>query len=142
MLAEGGWRGANARLRLGELDGRVDELDGPAALVLDLDDHVAGLGVLEVEGVMDVVDGGVGHAGALEDGDPLLGRLLLGDGLDVALELDAVGDAVGVGLELGVVLPLGRAEAVAEDAEEAVVAAAKENVAVLGLEGLVRDNGS
>lgn len=141
VLAQRGRRRAHTRLRLGEFDGRVHQLDGAAAAVFDLDYHVTGLGVLEVERVLDVVDGCVGHARTLKDGEPLLGRLLLRQGLDLVLELDAVGDSIGVGLVLGVALPLRHAETLGEDAEEAIVAAAKENVAILGLERLVGNNG-
>lgn len=122
------------------LDRRVHQLNRPARAVLDLDDHVAREGVLVRERAQHVVDRRVRHALALEHGQPFFCCLGGGDLLDGCLELVAVGDAGGVDLEFGVVLPLRAAKAVAEDAEEPVVAAAEEDVAVFGLEGAVGDD--
>lgn len=85
--------------------------------MLDFNNHIAGFGVLEVERVVYVVDGGVGHAAAFEDGKPLLGRPLLGNCLNLVLELDAVGNSVSVGSVLAILLPLRPAETVAQNTE-------------------------
>jgi hypothetical protein len=49
---------------------------------------------------------------------------------------------LGVDLKLRILFPLGTSEPVAEDAEQAIVAAAKEDIAVFGLKGLVGNDGS
>lgn len=138
MLTQRGWRGANSRATLTVLDGRADELDGPAGRVVDFADHAAREHVLVLQCVLDVVDGRIGHAGAVEEVEPLLGGLGLCDGLDHGFELGAVLHASLVGHEAVVRLPLGLAEFVADDAEEPVVAAAEHDVAVRGREPLVR----
>ena len=65
---------------------------------------------------------------------------MAGDALDKTLELDAVSDALSVGDVLVVGLPLRVAYTVAEDAEEAIITAADEDVAVLRREGPVGDD--
>lgn len=141
MLAEGRRGSAGARLALAVLDGGVDDAHGPAGgVVVELDDHAAGAGVGVVEGGADVVDGRVGHAAALEDGQPLGRRPLGADGLDAGLELVAVRHPRRVGAVLRVGRPLRVAQPGAQDPEEPVVAPAEEDVAVFRLEGLVRDD--
>lgn len=134
MLSQRRRRCARARRAMAILDGRVDDLDGPARPVLQLDDHVPRPRVFVVQGVVDVVDGRVRHAFPLEDVKPLPRRPRHGDGLDRGLELDAVGDARRIRAVSCVRLPLWLAEAVAEDPEEPVIAAAEEHVAVFRLE--------
>lgn len=106
--------------------------------MLHLDHHVPRARVFMMQGVVDVVHGGVRHALPLEHLEPLLRCFLYRDSLDGGLKLGAVRDAGSVHGVPRVRLPLGAAQAVAEDAEEPVVAAAEEHVAVFGLEGLVR----
>jgi hypothetical protein len=98
MLPQHGRDTPNRRRRLRQLNGRVDHLNRPALFVLQLNHHVSSLGVLVIQGPLDVVDRGVGHALALEDLEPLLRRLGLGDDFDSSLEFLAVGDSVSVGL--------------------------------------------
>lgn len=140
MLSQQGRRRADAGLALAELDRGIDHLDLAAARVVHLDDHAAGEGVLVGQRALDVVDGRVGQAAPLKGVEPLLGGPGRGDVLDQGLQLDAVGDAAGVDDVLGVCLPFWAAEAVAQDAEESVVAAAEEDVSVEGAEGLVWDD--
>jgi hypothetical protein len=66
----------------------------------------------------------------------------LGCCLDGGIEFDAVGDTRGVDGEFGGGLPFWFAEAVGEDAEESVVAAAEEDVSVFSLIGTVGYDGS
>lgn len=120
------------------LDGRADQLDRTAGRMFDLADHAAGSDMLVVQGILDIVDGGVGHAGALENLEPLFRRLRLGDGLDHGFQLVAVLDAAVVGDEAFVSLPLGLSQLIADDAEEAVVATTEHDVAVRRLEAFVR----
>ncbi len=47
-----------------------------------------------------------------------------------------------IDLELGILLPLGPPETITEDAEQTVVAAAKEDISVFGLERFVWDDRS
>lgn len=68
--------------------------------MVHFNDHVSSLGVLVIQRRLDVVDCGIGHALALENLEPLLSRLGLGDDFDSRLKFLAVGDAVGVGLVL------------------------------------------
>lgn len=97
--------------------------------------------VLVVHRRLDVVHSCVGHAAPVEDIEPLFRGFRLRFGFDHRFELDAVFDSERVRLESGVGFPVGLAQAVAQDSEEAVVAAAEEDVAVGGLECFVRDDG-
>lgn len=87
MLAQHRRRSPHTRLALAVLNGRIDQPNGPTPLVLDLHNHIPGPRVLVVQGALDVVDGGVGHALPLEDVEPLGRRLRDADGLDLGLEL-------------------------------------------------------
>ena len=140
MLSQRRRRGPYTRPALAIFDRGVDHLDGAALLVVHLDDHAPRAGVLVVKCALDVVDGRVWHPPALKDVQPLLRRFPGADLLDRGLEFFAVGHARRVDAVFGVSLPLRPAQAIAEDAEQAVVAATEEDVPVLSLEGLVRDD--
>jgi hypothetical protein len=94
-----------------------------------------------IKGSAYIIDGSVGHAATLKDLKPLGRRAGFRDGFDHGLELVAVGDAVGVRGEAWVFCPLWTTETGAEDAEEAIVAASKEDIAVGCLEGAVGHDG-
>lgn len=95
-----------------------------------------------VQCVLDIVHRSVGHAAALEDLQPFLCGPLLRLSFNQSFELCSVLDSLVVRDEFRVRLPFGLAQLVAEDAEETVVSTADEDVAVGGLEALVRDDGS
>lgn len=90
---------------------------------------------------LDIVHSRIGQTGPFEYIEPLLRCLRLRLGLDHRFELHAVLDAEGVRFESLVGLPAGMAQAVAQNSEEAVVAAAEEDVPVGGLECFVRNDG-
>lgn len=142
MLAQRWGRCPDRRRALGILDRRVDHLDWPALAVVHLHDHVAGPRVLVVQGPLHVVNGGVGHALALEDIEPFLRRLSNGESLDFVFQLVPVGDSLRIDRVLGVRLPLWSSDAIAEDTKEPVVATAQKDIPVLRLERLVWDDGS
>lgn len=141
MLAQSRRRSPDPRRALAILDGRVDHLDRAAARVLDLDHHIPGDGVFVVESPLHIVDGRVGHAAAGQDIKPLLRGAGARHGLDLLLELGAVLHAQRVGRVALVGLEVRPADAVAQDREQTVVAAAEEDGAVAGLEGSVWDDG-
>ena len=90
---------------------------------------------------LDIVDGRIRHPTPLEQSEPFLRGTRPGLSFDEGFEGGAVGDADAVGVEARVGGPGGFLEFGAEDAEEAVVAAAEEDVAVEGFEGAVGDDG-
>ena len=141
MLSQRRRRRPRARRTMAILDRRVNDADLPTRLVLHLDHHAPSNGVLVMQRVVHVVDGGVRHAPALEDGEPLLRRARGRDGLDGRLELVAVRHPLRVGREPRVRLPLGPPNAVAQDPVQPVVAAPEQHIPILGLERLVRHNG-
>lgn len=72
-----------------------------------------------------VVDGGIRHAAFIQQLEPFLGRLRSRFRFDQRLQGHPVGDADAVGVETLLRLPLGLAELVAQDAEQAIVATAE-----------------
>lgn len=141
VLAQRGRRGPHPGLALRVLDGRTDEFDLTTSVVVDLGHHPPGADVGVVQGVLDVVDGGVRHPAPLENLQPLGRRFLGGEVLDHPLQDVAVLDPHVVGHEARVRLPLRPAQFVADDPKQPVVAAAQHDVAVAGLEALVRHDG-
>ena len=90
---------------------------------------------------LDIIDGGVGHAAALQHQKPICRRLGACFRFNEAFERDAVFDAGAVGQNARVSSPFWFAESRAQYSEEAVVAAAEENIAILGPKAGVWDNG-
>lgn len=90
---------------------------------------------------LDIVHSRIGQTGAFEYIEPLLRCLRLRFRFDHRFEIHAVLDAEGVRLESLVGLPAGMSQAVAQNSEEAIVAAAEEDVPVGGLECFVRNDG-
>ena len=138
MLSQRRGRRSNPRCTLTVLDRGAHQLHWATGGMVNLTDHAARPDMLMIQRILDIVDGGIRHAGALEDVEPLLCGFSPCDFLNHVLELDTVEDAAVVGDEAVVRLPLGPAQLVADDAEEAIVAAAKHDVAIQGLEPLVR----
>jgi len=93
--------------------------------MLHLNNHVARAAMLVLQGRLDVVDGRIRHPLAIEHLQPFLGRAVPRQLLDADLEFVPVGDTASVGPELLVVLPLGSAKAIAENAEQPVVSTAE-----------------
>jgi hypothetical protein len=141
VLAQRRRRAPYARLALTVLDRRTDQPDRTAFRMLNLRHHAPRLHMRMVQCIHDIVDGRVRHAGPLEQIQPLPGGSRPRDLLDEALQFDAVGDARVVGGESLVGFPGRSVEPVAEDAEEAIVAAADQDVAVEGAETFVGDDG-
>lgn len=86
-----------------------------------------------------IIDRRVRHTLSLEGGQPFGGGAGTGFAFDEGFEQVAVGDAGGVCGEAGVGWPGRVGEGGGEDGEEAVIAAAEEDVAVAGGEGAVGD---
>lgn len=105
VLAQGRRNRPHAGTALRELDWRVHHFDGPAVLVVQLDNHVPGSCVLELERGLDVVDGGVRHSLALEHSDPLFSSLSDRYPLDLRLKLVPMRHSIGIDLILGVLFP-------------------------------------
>ncbi len=140
MLAECGGRSPNAWPALRELDRRVDHLDPTTSVMLHFHHHVPSLGVVMVERALHVVDGSVRHPHAFKSLEPLLGCLLNREVFNKLLQLSAVRDPLRVCAELLVVFPLRPADSITKKAKEPVIASAKQDIPVLGLEGPVRDD--
>lgn len=115
VLAQGWWRASNSWLALTILDGCIHHLDGSALLVLHFHNHVSCQSVLMVERTLDVIDSRVWHTLAFEHIQPILRRSLCCNCLDLALELNAVGDPLCIHRELGVYLPFRTTNTVAQD---------------------------
>ena len=94
-----------------------------------------------VDSRLNVVDGRIRHSTPLKYSEPFVRGARPRFGFDEGFEGVAVGDADAVGVEARVGGPGGFLEFGADDAEEAVVAAAEEDVAVEGFEGAVGDDG-
>lgn len=78
-----------------------------------------------IHSALNVIHGGIWHSATLEHLQPFIRRLFACFCIDESLEQDSVVDAVAVGYEARVQRPFWSAQAVAQDAEEAIVASAE-----------------
>lgn len=125
MLAQRGRCSSDSGVARRILHRRIDEANWAAFVMLDLDHHVPGSRMVVVERGLDIVDRGIWQPLALEDLQPLLSRPLYRYLLNQALQLPSVGHTLGIGLVFGVFLPQWLAQAIAQDAKQAVVASPK-----------------
>ena len=138
MLSEQGRRATQLRRRTLEFDGGVGDAQFGDIRVLDGQEHRAGVDLLVGHHIGGFVDGANGDAGIINRLDPM------GDGVggEYAVEqvnhLGAVGYPVGVGCEPGVVFEFGVSDGVAEALPEVGVGDSQDEIAVGGLEALVR----
>lgn len=91
--------------------------------------------------ILNIIDPRIRHTTPLQQIQPFLRRLLLRQFLNVRLELLPVFDAHIVRDEAVIGRPFGLTELLAQNAEEPVVAAAYQQVAVGGLEAAVGYDG-
>lgn len=89
-----------------------------------------------------IVDLGVGQAGAVEDFQPLLGRLALCDVFNPLFEHFAVLYPLGVGGEALVRCPFGLAQTSRKNAKEPVICAADEDISIACSERTIGDHRS
>lgn len=90
---------------------------------------------------LDIIDGSVGHAAALQHPKPFCRRLCACFCFDEGFKRDAVLNAGAVGQKARVRDPFRFAEPRAQYSEEAVVASAEEDVTVPCTKASVGDNG-
>jgi hypothetical protein len=98
--------------------------------------------VLVVQCSLNVIDSGIWHSASLEDLQPLLRGLLLGDVLDQSIDIGAMLHAITVGDEASIGLPLWESESIAQHTKQSVVTATEKNVTVGSLVAPVRYNRS
>src|SRR5438874_5024472 len=106
--------------------------------MLELKAHAARFYLRLLEHLRDVVDRAVGHAGCLEQLEPLALAALSEYLAEQARQLHAVLDALAVGGESGVARELGAARGFAKFPIEVVVAAGEDHIPIGGTERLVR----
>src|SRR5262249_15751298 len=124
MLIDFGRRGSRRARRVRQL-----HRDAGAAIVVALDQHLAGGDVRWGEGLGHVVDRSGGHAVAHQGGAELLDRRAGQDALDLVAESVAVLQPLRIGREARVACELGLADLRAEAAELAVIDDAQKQLA-------------
>lgn len=97
--------------------------------------------MLMFQRLLDIVDLRVWHTTAFQHFQPLVRRLCRSDFFNQSFQLVAVFDAVSIGDELRIALPLRLAEFVAQDTEKPVVATTEHHIAIFGVEAFVRNDG-
>lgn len=97
--------------------------------------------MLMVQRGLDIIDGGVGHATALQHPKPLRRRLRACFRFDEGFERDAVLNAGPVGQKARVRSPFALAEGCAQYSEEAVIATTEEDIAIPSTKAGVGNDG-
>lgn len=96
--------------------------------------------MLMIQCSLNIIYSGIWHPATFEKLKPLLRGFCLCDLFNHAIELESVFDTVTVLHEAVIRFPLGVSESVTQNAEQSIVAAAEENVAVESLVTSVGDD--
>ena len=93
--------------------------------MLHLHHHVSCPGMRMDQRVVDIIDGRIRHALALENIQPLLSGTLPADGFNLFFQLVTMCHPLGIRYELGVSFEIRPSQAITEDAVEAIIPTAE-----------------